>query len=76
MTRLWLEEGFCPRDNYQCLMPVAYEPVESGGVVREYRKAKIACRHAEGEGCSQMEECPFYAAAPETLDKNANWYEP
>lgn len=76
MRKLWLEEGFCPKDSYQCLMPVEYEPVESGGVVREYRKVRIACRHVEGGGCEQEEACPFFAAAPEVLEKNANWFEP
>ncbi len=27
-TRKWLEEGFCPVDRYNCLMPVEYEAEE------------------------------------------------
>lgn len=75
MNKLWLEEGFCPKDNYQCLMPVEYEPVEAGGVVREYRKVQAACRHIQGEGCEHKESCPFFKAAPEVLEKNAHWFE-
>lgn len=76
MIKLWLEEGYCPKDSYQCLMPVEYESVEVGGVVREYRKVKMACRHIKSEGCGQMEECPFFSTAPDVLAKNSNWYEP
>ena len=75
MKKLWLVEGFCPQDNYQCLMPVEYEAVETGGVVKEYRKVQMACRHMKGPGCDKREECPFFPEAPEMLEKNANWYE-
>lgn len=76
MRKLWLVEGYCPKDSYQCLMPVEYEAVESGDVVKEYRKARIACRHVKDGGCEQEGACPFYEAAPDMLEKNANWYEP
>lgn len=75
MKKLWLEEGYCPKDNYQCLMPVEYESIEEGGVIRSYRKLQIACRHVRGEGCEYKEKCPFYETAPEQLEKNVNWYE-
>lgn len=76
MKKLWLEEGYCPKDCYQCLMPVEYESVEAGGVVKEYRKVQIACHHVKGEGCEHREACPFFEAAPEILERNAHWYEP
>ena len=31
-TRKWLEEGFCPVDRYNCLMPVEYEAEEKKNV--------------------------------------------
>lgn len=75
MKKQWLVEGFCPVDCYHCLMPVEYEPVERDGTVTEYRKHRMACRHALSGKCEKKEECSFYKEAPETLDKNANWYE-
>ena len=65
MGKTWLVEGFCPVDHYHCLMPVEYEAVEENGVVQEYKKSKMVCRH-----------CTFFKDAPEVLEKNANWYEP
>lgn len=76
MPKLWLVEGFCPKDRYHCLMPVAYEPVEQNGVVQEYHKGKMACRHALKQGCDLASECSFWKEAPDTLEKNTNWYEP
>ncbi len=75
MTKIWLVEGFCPKDKYYCLMPVEYDSVEHNGVVREYRKAKIGCRHVKAGGCEYIEQCRFFQDAPETLAKDANWYE-
>ena len=76
MGKLWLVEGYCPKDRYQCLMPVSYEPVGESDVVKEYRKEKMACRHALGQGCDMEKECAFFKEAPETLEKNTQWYEP
>jgi hypothetical protein len=76
MRKLWLIEGFCPKDCYHCLMPVAYEPVEQNGMVREYRKEKMACHHAQKKECEQEGECTFFQEAPQVLPKNAQWYEP
>lgn len=75
MTKLWLVEGFCPKDRYHCLMPVAYTSVEQNGVVQEYQKAQMACRHAKDHTCDAVEECTFWKEAPDTLEKNVNWYE-
>lgn len=76
MTKLWLVEGYCPKDCYHCLMPVAYEPIEQNGVIQEYQKEKMACRHALKKECDKVEECTFWKKAPETMEKNTNWYEP
>ena len=75
MLKLWLGEGYCPKDRYQCLMPVAYEPVGAGDVVKEYRKEKMACRHALEQKCDLAGECAFFKEAPEILEKNTQWYE-
>lgn len=75
MNKLWLEEGYCPKDGYQCLMPVEYQAVEVGGVVKEYRKVQIACHHLQDQGCEYKGECPFFQTAPEILEKNAHWFE-
>ncbi len=75
MLKLWLVEGYCPKDRYQCLMPVSYEPVETGGVAREYRKERMACRHVLEKGCDLEKECAFFKEAPEILEKNTLWYE-
>ena len=69
----WLVEGFCPVDEYNCLMPVEYEAVEEKGVVLEYQKKQMACRHVLEGDCPQKEECRFFKVAPERLDKGANW---
>lgn len=76
MTKLWLVEEFCPMDNYHCLMPVAYEPVEENGVIQKYRKKEMACRHHQSGKCQQAKNCVFWENAPEELEKNSNWYEP
>lgn len=70
----WLVEGFCPTDEYRCLMPVAYEPMEEHGIVTSYRKKRMACRHVEKEGCAEEANCPFFRTAPEQLEKNTEWY--
>ena len=76
MGKTWLVEGFCPVDHYHCLMPVEYEAVEENGVVQEYKKSKMVCRHCLRGQCEQKEDCTFFKDAPEVLEKNANWYEP
>ena len=63
-------------DHYHCLMPVEYEAVEENGVVQEYKKSKMVCRHSLSGQCEQKEDCTFFKDAPEILEKNANWYEP
>lgn len=75
MKKTWLVEEFCPVDHYHCLMPVEYESVESGGIIMEYHKSKMACRHALSGKCDQVSECVFFKEAPDVLDKNENWYE-
>lgn len=75
MKKQWLVEGFCPVDRYHCLMPVEYESVESDGVIREYHKVKMVCRHVLDGNCEKSDECSFFMAAPEKLEKNVNWYE-
>lgn len=75
MAKLWLVEGYCPKDRYQCLMPVSYEPVGKDGAAKEYRKARMACRHALAKKCDMEEECAFFKEAPDTLEKNTQWYE-
>lgn len=74
MVKQWLIEGFCPNDRYHCLMPVDYESIEKNGVVLSYRKLKMGCRKAGS--CQYEPECPFYQKAPDSLEKNVNWYEP
>lgn len=69
----WLVEGFCPVDEYNCLMPVEYEAIEVNGVVQEYQKKRMVCRHVLGEGCPYEAECKFFKAAPERMEKGANW---
>ncbi|MCD7826567.1 MAG: hypothetical protein LUH14_11510 [Clostridiaceae bacterium] len=76
MTKVWLVEGFCPEDGYRCLMPVEYEPVEQDGIVEQYRKQRMACRHAKENRCARKDQCVFFEAAPERLEKNAAWYDP
>ena len=76
MGKTWLVEGFCPVDHYHCLMPVEYEAVEENGVVQEYKKNKMVCRHSLSGQCEQKEDCTLFKDAPEVLEKNANWYEP
>lgn len=71
----WLVEGFCPVDGFQCLMPVAYEPVEEAGVVKEYKKKAMACRHALSDACEKAGECTFLKDAPDRIEKDATWYE-
>ena len=39
-TRKWLEEGFCPVDRYNCLMPVEYEAEEKNGKVKDFHKKR------------------------------------
>lgn len=75
MKKLWLVEGFCPKDGYHCLMPVEYEAVEENGAIQEYKKVCMACRHAKTGECDTVSECSFFREAPERLEKNANWYE-
>ncbi|HBI60357.1 MAG TPA: hypothetical protein DDY31_03950 [Lachnospiraceae bacterium] len=75
MGKIWLVEGYCPKDRYQCLMPVSYEPVGEGGIAKEYRKEKMACRHVLEGDCDMAKECAFFEEAPETLEKNTQWYE-
>ena len=53
MGKTWLVEGFCPVDHYHCLMPVEYEAVEENGVVQEYKKSKMVCRHSLSGQCEQ-----------------------
>lgn len=69
----WLVEGFCPIDEYNCLMPVEYESVEVNGVVQEYEKRRMACRHVLNGGCPHEAECKFFQLAPERMEKGANW---
>lgn len=71
----WLVEGFCPIDDYSCLMPVEYESIEANGIIQEYQKKRMVCRHALAGKCPQEEQCHFFAAAPERLEKGAAWYE-
>ncbi len=71
----WLVEGFCPVDDYSCLMPVEYESIEENGIIQEYQKKRMACRHVLGEGCPKEAECHFFANAPQRLEKGATWYE-
>lgn len=71
----WLVEGFCPMDDYNCLMPVEYESIEENGIIQEYQKKRMLCRHVLGAGCPHESECHFFAAAPERLEKGATWYE-
>ena len=56
MGKTWLVEGFCPVDHYHCLMPVEYEAVEENGVVQEYQKSKMVCRHSLSGQCEQKED--------------------
>lgn len=74
-NKRWLVEGFCPVDEYNCLMPVEYEAVEADGVIQEYQKKRMVCRHVLGEGCSHEADCHFFASAPQRLDKETVWYE-
>lgn len=76
MTKQWLVEDFCPLEHYQCLMPVEYEAIERDGVVISYQKKRMACRNAKSNSCEHAAECSFFRKAPETLEKNANWYQP
>lgn len=76
MTKLWLVEGFCPVDQYHCLMPVEYTAVKEDSVIQSYAKDRMACRHALADKCDNIEECEFYKNAPDVLDKGVNWYEP
>lgn len=76
MTKQWLVEGFCPLEHYHCLMPVEYEAAERDGVVVSYRKKRMACTNANADSCEYIAECSFFLKAPETLEKNANWYQP
>ncbi len=71
----WLVEGFCPVDDYRCLMPVEYEAVEENGIIQEYRKNRMVCRHALEGQCPQVQQCHFFATAPDRLEKGATWYE-
>ncbi len=74
IDKKWLVEGFCSVDKYNCLMPVGYEKEESGGVVKQYHKKGMACRHALSGECDLGEECEFYKKAPDILEKNSLWY--
>ena len=71
----FLIEGFCPVDKYHCLMPVEYESDEEDGVITGYHKKRMVCRHALAGACEKMEECKFFADAPDKLDKDEKWYE-
>lgn len=76
MSKIWLEEGFCPVDQYHCLMPVSYVPVEGEKEVQTYQKESMACRHVLSGKCDKQASCEFFQKAPEKLDKSVNWYEP
>lgn len=74
-TKKWLEEGFCPVDRYNCLMPVEYVAEEEDGKVRNFHKKGMACRHVLNGECDKITECGFFEKAPEILGVNAIWYE-
>lgn len=74
-TRIWLVESYCPVDMYHCLMPVEYLAEDTGGVIHTYHKNRMVCRHALAGSCDQEAQCPYFKAAPETLDAGAKWYE-
>lgn len=71
----YLIEGFCPVDKYHCLMPVEYESDEDDGVIVEYHKKRMVCRHALAGTCAEEDKCKFFEDAPGTLDKDEKWYE-
>lgn len=73
--KTWLVEGYCPTDHYTCLMPVEYESRETGGVIQDYHKKRMICRHALDGSCDLEDNCKFLKNAPEVLDKGAPWYE-
>ena len=74
-TRKWLEEGFCPVDRYNCLMPVVYVAEEENGKVKDFHKKEMACRHVLNGDCDKITECVFFEKASEVLEVNAIWYE-
>ncbi len=74
-TKIWLVEGFCPVDDYHCLMPVEYKGVDNGGVITEYQKNRMVCRHALAGKCEHVDTCSFFKAAPDQMDKDATWHQ-
>ncbi|MCI8748587.1 MAG: hypothetical protein HFH67_12100 [Lachnospiraceae bacterium] len=74
-TRKWLEEGFCPVDRYNCLMPVEYEAEEKNGKVKDFHKKRMACRHILNGNCDKETECVFFQNSPDVLAANAIWYD-
>ena len=62
--------------NNLCSWPLYFKrAVGAGDVVKEYRKEKMACRHALEQKCDLAGECAFFKEAPEILEKNTQWYE-
>lgn len=74
-SKKWLEEGFCPVDRYNCLMPVGYIAEEENGKVKDFHKKGMVCRHVLNGECDKVTECIFFKKAPEVLGVNAIWYE-
>jgi len=74
-TRKWIEEGFCPVDRYNCLMPVEYEAEDSNGKVKDFHKKRMVCRHVLNGSCDKETECVFFQNAPDVLGANVIWYD-
>ncbi len=66
MLKLWLVEGYCPKDRYQCLMPVAYERQKYWKRIRNgmsYDNVWMLVKERQGkryEGIAGCNKCQIY----------------